>query len=329
MIKLRRFSISYERGRQLLLFLFCLFLAFILWSVHKLSENYSIYLHYKVEVTTDIAGRASDAVSKESLVFRGKSSGFYILQHRYSGKENLIKLQLDRKYFKKDYKSKDGFFVISTDIRERLSQYFGETVEIEALAADTLHFEFPGQTNRRIPVSANVKLSFSNQYMAGTAFKLNPDSISVYGDISVIRSIDSLFTKPIKLENLSAGRQGVIALEQIPGIRYSQNEVYYSVDVVRYVEKSRQLEVSVINTPAGKSLIPSPREVTLIYREQFGSSKPGDPEKLSVFIDFLEFENTVNHVLKPQLSVVPDWILSYKFDPPFVEGEIFSKDTLK
>ena len=241
----------------------------------------------------------------------------------------MIKLQLDRKYFKKDFKSKDGFYIISTDIRERLSQYFGETVEIEALAADTLRFEFPGQTNRRIPVSAKLKLSFSDQFMAGTEFKLNPDSISVYGDVSVIKSIDSVFTKPVTFENLSAGRQGVVALEQIPGIRYSQNEVYYSIDVVRYVENSIKVEIFAINVPAGKSLVTLPHEVTLVYREKFGTSKPGDIDKLSVFVDFLEFENTVNHVLKPHLTVVPDWILSYKFDPPFVEGQIISRDALK
>lgn len=236
MIKLKGFTISYERGRQLLLFLFCLFLAFILWSVHKLSENYSIYLHYRVVVSTDISGRTSEALSKEILVFRGTSSGFYILQHRYSDKDNIIKLQLERKFFKKSRESKDGFFVIATDIRERLSQYFGETVEIEALNADTLNFEFPSQANRRLPVSAKVQLSFKDQYLAATSFKLIPDSISIYGDLSKINAIDSIYTKQIILENLSAGRQGVIALEPISGIRFSQNEVRYSIDVVKYVE---------------------------------------------------------------------------------------------
>lgn len=329
MIKLRRFSISYERGRQLLLFLFCLFLAFILWSVQKLSEDYSIYLHYKIAVTTDISGRASESVSNESLVFRGKSSGFYILQHRYNGKDNIIRLDLEKKYFKKDKAVKDGFFLISTDIREKLSQYLGGTVEIESLAADTLKFDFPAQTNRVLPVSAKFKISFGNQYMAETSLKLNPDSIAVYGDLSLLGSLDSIYTKQIKHDNLSAGIQGVINLEPVPGVRFSQDEVHYSLDVVRYVEKSVKLRISFINSNPDKLAVTSPEEVTLIYRERFGSSKPEDSEKLSAFVDCLEIESSVNRVVKPQLTAVPDWFLSYRFEPPFVEGKIVLKDTIK
>jgi len=73
MIKLKKFSISYERGRQLLLFLFCLFLAFIIWSIHKLSEEYTVYLQYKVSVASDLASRAAEAHAGETLIVRGRS----------------------------------------------------------------------------------------------------------------------------------------------------------------------------------------------------------------------------------------------------------------
>jgi len=143
MIKLRKLRISYERGRQVLLFLFCLFLAFIIWSIHKLSGDYSIYLNYKVHVTTDLQGRDAEAFSSNLLTLKGRASGFYILQQRYIKGGESIYIQVDRRLFKRTPSAKDGYYLLSSGIRDKLSESFGENFEIEHFSVDTLFFNFP------------------------------------------------------------------------------------------------------------------------------------------------------------------------------------------
>ena len=318
MIKLKKFSISYERGRQLLLFLFCLFLAFIIWSIHKLSEEYTVYLQYKVSVASDLASRAAEAHAGETLIVRGKSTGFYILQHRYSGEQNTIWLNVERRLFKKSQSIHDGFFLLTSDIRDKIILYLGENVDIESFATDTLSFVFPGQTNKRVPVSSRAVLSFAPQYMASGPVRLSPDTITIYGERELLSKIDSVVTQPIKLDNLSDGSQGVATLKAEDGVRFSHNEILYSVEVVRYVERSLQLPVEVIEIPAGVSVRVIPGEVTVYFREKFKSSANSD-DKMMLYIPFSEFKKSLNGIVKPILNTNEINVLSYRTEPSFVE----------
>jgi len=148
MIKLRKLSISYERGRQVLLFLFCLFLAFIIWSIHKLSGDYSIYLNYRVCVSTDYQGKSSAAYSENLLILKGRANGFYILKQRYLRGEETLYLQVEKSFFKKMPDTDAGYFLLSSNIRDKLSENFGKNIEIERLAVDTLFFNFSRHINK-------------------------------------------------------------------------------------------------------------------------------------------------------------------------------------
>jgi len=318
MIKLRKFTISYERGRQLLLFLFCLFLAFIIWSIHKLSEEYTVYLKYKVSVASDLTARAAEAQAEETLIVRGKSTGFYILQHRYSGEQNSVKLSVERRLFRKSRSVQDGFYLLTSDIRDKIILYLGENVNVESFATDTLSFIFPGQTNKRVPVSSRAVLSFAPQYMAAAPVKLSPDTVTIYGERAILATIDSVITMPIKLDNLSAGSQGVAELKPNEGVRYSHNEVLYSVDVTRYVERSTILAVEVTEAPQGITVKVQPDVVTVYYREKFGTS-PGMSDKMMLYIPYAEIAKSLNGVLKPILNTNEVNVLSYRTEPAFVE----------
>lgn len=327
MIKLRKISISYERGRQLLLFLFCLFLAFIIWSIHKLSEEYTVYLNYKVSVASDLSARATEAHAEETLIVRGKSTGFYILQHRYSGEQSIVKLNVERRLFRRSRSAEDGFYLLTSEIRDKIILYLGENVNIESFATDTLNFVFPGQTNKRVPVSPRAALSFAPQYMAAAPVKLSPDTVTIYGEKSLLASIDSVVTLPIKLDNLSSGSQGVATLKPYEGVRFSQNEVLYSVEVARYVERSTILAVEVTDTPLGFTTSVHPDVVTVYYREKIGTN-PGMSDRMILFIPFEEIGKSVSGVLKPTLNTNEINILSYRTEPPFVEVRV-TGDTLK
>ncbi len=323
MIKLRKLKISYERGRQTLLFLFCLFLAFIIWSVHKLSGDYSIYLNYRVQVTTDIQGRASVAFSDNLLTLRGRGSGFHILQQRFLKEGEVVRLEIDKKLFKRVPSTKDGFVLLSSDIRDELSENFGDKFIIEYFTVDSLFFNFPKQVNLRVPVAPIYEVEYKEQYMAVKKMKLNPDTITIYGDYAVIQLVDSIKTKKIAFNNLSKTKNGIVDLEQLPGIRFSQNDVYYTLEVERYVEKSISLPVEVRDCPSEKKVTFFPQEVKLIYRMPFKYIKNTDQtENLKIVIDYKDIINSVNYFVDPSLERVPDNFLSFDFDPKIIECKV-------
>ncbi len=325
MIKLRKLRISYERGRQVLLFLFCLFLAFIIWSVHKLSADYSSYLTYRIHVSTNLQGRAAEAFSNNLLTLKGRASGFYIFQERYLKGRKSLSIQADMHLFKINPSVDDEYYLLSSDIRDKLNESFGENLKIEKFSVDTLFFNFPRQINRKVPIASRYMASFKNQYMPVGKMKLNPDIITIFGDYSIIGKVDSIITKQLNFENLEATKNGVVELETIPEIRFSQKEVYYSLEVVRYIEKSVTIPVEVINTPSGKEIKIFPAEVKMIYKVPFNYSKNGKEGKFVANIDYNEVVNSINSFVEPKLVMKPTEVLSISFDPKFVECRIIEK----
>jgi YbbR domain-containing protein len=153
--------------------------------------------------------------------------------------------------------------------------------------------------------------------------KLNPDTITIYGDYGVIQIIDSIKTKKITFNNLSKTKNGVVDLEQLPGIRFSQNEVYYSLEVERYVEKSISLPVEVRDSPSDKIVTFFPQVVKLIYRIPFKYiNNTEETENLKIIIDYKDIINSVNYFVEPSLERVPDDFLSFDFDPKFIECRV-------
>ena len=328
MIKLRIFNISYERGRQILLFLFCLFLAFVIWSIHKLSESYTVYLQYKVTASAGLEGRSGEADSENYLIVRGKATWFYILQHRYSGTINKIYISPERREIRRRAGVTDGFYVLVKDVNDRLIQSFGNTLFVESFATDTLFYFFPGQTNKRVPVKPDFIISYAPQYTLNSTPKLSPDSVTLYGESTLLSKIDSVFTKQLKFQNLDKSVQGVVELIPEKGVRFSSGDISYSMDIVRYVEKSIQLPLSFVNVPDGIILKSNPSEVTLYFREKFGEA-PNDAASVTMEVDYHDFETSINGVVKVLLSGNNKGVLSWRADPPFVEVSVASVDTLK
>ncbi|MFA5850639.1 MAG: hypothetical protein WC833_12260 [Bacteroidales bacterium] len=325
MIKLRKLKISYERGRQVLLFLFCLFLAFIIWSIHKLSADYSAYLTYRVHISTNLQGRASDALSNNLLTIKGRSSGFYILQQRYLKGDESIYIQVNRRLLKANSSSSDEYFLLSSDIRDKLGESFGENLAIENFSVDTLFFNFPRQVNKKVTIASKYSASYKSQHMATGKIKFNPDVITIYGDYSLIEKIDSIFTIPQRFQNLEESINGVVDLEEIPEIRLSQKEVYYSLEVERYIEKSIIVRAKVINTPEDKEVSLFPEEVKMTYRVPLSYSQKMESEKFVTIIDYHEVMNSINSFVEPKLSERPTEILSLDFEPKFVECRIIQR----
>ncbi|MCK9305137.1 MAG: hypothetical protein PHV14_11685 [Bacteroidales bacterium] len=140
MLKFRRISFSYERGRQVLLFLFCLFLAFVIWSVHKLSGDFSTYFNYRVHLKTVINGRDAEAVSENLMTLRIRAGGFYILKQKFTREWPSVFLNVDYRQLNRVPGNEGHYSLISTNLRENIREALGESIVMESVVSDTLLF---------------------------------------------------------------------------------------------------------------------------------------------------------------------------------------------
>ncbi|MEA5005691.1 MAG: hypothetical protein VB022_04670 [Rikenellaceae bacterium] len=325
MIKLRRFRISYERGRQALLFLFCLFLAFILWAIHNLSASYSTNLNYTVHIVTQKRGYSGEATAENKLSLTGVSSGFYILQNRLGIKSPEVTLPVDGRLIRPLSGTHDKFYIVVKEITDVISDVISEHLEIESYSSDTIYLTLPLQSHREIPIAVDYKARFKDQYMPAGKIKISPSTVTVYGELSILNKMDSIKTEPLTFERLSSSRSGVVDLMPIPGLRYEEKDFYYTLEVVRYVENTLLLPVETLNVPPEKFVRFFPNKIKVVYRVPLRNTHSQENAIFVATIDYNDIASSISNTVEPKVSGLPEDLLFVDLDPKFIQCKVIEK----
>ena len=220
-----------RKGGDMIIFIISLLLAFFMWSIQKLSQEYSSFLKYYISINTIIPGYSQNSTSDDVLVLRGKATGFYILKHSYTSSHNrVIDVNIDPKFIHKYKDKQNKFFVKSADIKNKIQESLGSDLALEAFTTDTLFFNLNKQMYKKVPVYANTSLSYKQQYMPFSKVQQKPDSVLIYGNSNVIDSVDSISTSLISGSKSSHNINGIIRLKEIQGVDIPVKAIYYSRD---------------------------------------------------------------------------------------------------
>ena len=305
-------------GRNWIILVFSLLLAFFMWSIMKLSASYSSYVRYRIEASTNIPGRSNTAVSTDVLVIGAKSTGFHIIQNLQGAQGNALLLdEIDGKHFRKYREDGDLFYLLPDNIRQKIQDALGADVKVESLATDTLFFEFPVQGNRKVAVVASSAIKYGKQFMPYSEILLKPDSVLIYGDEAVISNIHHVTTQAIKSNDTQHSLSGVVKLNPLKGVRFSQEEIFYSQEVGRFVEHTVNVPVTIGNAPSYANVAIVPQEVTIKYRQPFVGASAYSQQDFSVVVEYDEILR--KDVVKPNVARMPEGILTIDMEPKFVE----------
>ena len=289
-----------------------LLLAFSIWLIHNLSLNYSDTLSMPVVARCEIEGHSNVSSNSSMIAARCRTSGFSLLRIRHQAKRKALNVRFDSK----DLHHKDGeiFYITAAELSNYVTEIFGDGVRLESFLSETVQFRFPFENNKKVPVQAVQVVSFKPQYMAMGQIRLQPDSVTIYGEPFHLEHIDRVFTRTIDLHNLKSSAHGVIRLEPVHGVRMSATEVNYSLDVTRYVEIRSEVSVGVRNVPAGKKLSVYPSTASVVYKCAFPLSQ--DPtEGVQFYIDYADFKSSIGGKCIAHASRVPEGVIECTVTP--------------
>lgn len=299
-------------GRDVGVFLMSLLLAFGIWLIHNLSLQYSDTMTVPVVAECNIEGHSNVSSTSSIIAARCRTSGFSLMRSKHKAKRNAVHIRFDSK----DMHQKEGelFYITSAELGNYVTDIFGDGVRLESFLSETVQFRFPFENNKRVPVQAVTVLSFRPQFMAMAPIRLQPDSVTVYGEPYHLENIDRVFTRTIDLMNLKSSAHGSVKLDPIAGVRMSDSEVNYTLDVTRYVEISTEVGVTPRNVPAGVKLSVYPSTAKVVYKCAFPLSR--DPEEeVSFYIDYHDFEKSLGGRCVAHPSKIPQGVIEYSIDP--------------
>lgn len=306
---------GWKDRKEWALLLLSLLLAFIVWLIHSLSLQYSVFLEYNVELNSALQGRARSAVSENTLIVRGRSDGYNILKQRLS-RRKILRVTAPASNLK--YRGGDQFYALAEDIKSNIVESLGGSVELEFIVSDTLDFTYPRMTSKKVPVVPKSSIDFKPQYMSVGKVVLRPDSIDIYGDAALLENVDSVFTEVISEKGVDGSIQGLCSLVPVRRVSFSENTVFYSLSVVRYIEESVTVPVTATGVPDDKYLISLPSSVRLTFRREF-SNVPCHPEDFSLTVSYSDFIRTIDSELVPELVRKPEGVISWEISPRYVD----------
>lgn len=306
---------DWKDGKEWLLLLLSLLLAFIIWLLHSLSLEYSVFFEYNVQLTSSLEGRSRSSVSEDVLIVRGRSEGYYILRQRI-GRRKTVRVTAPATVLV--HKADDMFSVGCESIKSNVVEALGGNVNLEFIVTDSLDFAFPRMTSKRVPVAPRTSISFRGQYMPLGRIELRPDSVDIYGDARLLETVDSVMTETIFATEVDGPIQGLCSLVPVRRLEFSEDNIYYSMNVVRYIEESMEVPVQSSGVPEGKDLIVLPSTVRLTFRRVFSSAQY-TPDDFGLVVRYQDFINTIDQELIPELISYPSGVVSWEISPRYVD----------
>lgn len=303
-------------GRDWAVLLLALLLAFSIWIIHNLSLKYNDYLTMPVAAKCSIDGHAALASNTCDVVARGRATGYKVLKFNAPGRRKPVTVEFSPSVMK--HKEGDLYYVTSDALQEYTHLIYGSGVSIEYFVSDTLFYRFPVVNSKKVPVVPVSSLTYDSQYMSDGQMEISPDSVYVYGEPHRLETISQVYTRPIRYSDLNSNVSGFVELEKVRGVSFSENQVRYGINVVRFVEMTSVVPVRCINVPADKILMVYPSSVNVSLKCVYPLPAKFENQP-AVYVDYNDFLKSVSGKCPVRMVDMGSGIIDVDIDPVYAE----------
>jgi YbbR domain-containing protein len=195
-------------------------------------------------------------------------------------------------------------------------------VDIKKISPDTLFFAAKRGVNKNVPVRPVIFASADRGFILSKAM-INPAYVTINGDSASLRSIDSISTSPLYLNQLSVNYTGKLNLVRpSENVYLNLNEVSVSITADKLLEKEVEVEVIALNSPEG--MIPKlfPAKVKIKFSSAKNDFNDISEKEFKAVVNFRKQKKKKNK-LPVELSILPTQAHILSIEPSEVEFLLF------
>lgn len=304
-------------NRKVATFLACLALSVLFWLMMALSKDYTIVLSYPVEYVNAPKDKVISNLLPRSIDMEIKARGFYLLAHKFKDPQTVFVDLSDNKALS----TKNYYYILTNEKMNKIAEQFSSRINIVRIIPDSIFLNFNKKITKRVPVVANIKMSFNNQFQLSDSVLLEPAFVEVSGAVEVLAKLNKVETSPIVLKDIEQSKMVELDLLRntpLGEVDINVKKVKALINVKKYTEAVIELPIEPINLPSGYSLKAFPDKVTVKYNVAFDNYGKMNSSLFRAVIDYKKAEPNSNK-LKIVLEKFPTEIRSVKLDPEKVE----------
>lgn len=298
-------------------FLICLAISGFLWLSHTLNRPYYYSLNIPVKFVNLPANKTLLSELPGQLRFDIKTSGlklFFVLLNR-----PFDPVMVDFNSLKGDNKSQT-YAISSGNINLISSTKF--KVNIEKISPDTLFFAAKKGMNKNVPIRPIIFANADKGFILSKPV-INPAYLTINGDSASLRSIDSVSTVPLYLNQLSVNYAGKLNLVRpSENVHLNLNEVSVNISADKLLEKEIEVEVIALNCPANFTPKLFPSKVKLKYSSAKNDLNDITDRNFKAVVNFSKQKKDKNK-LPVELTILPTQAHVLSIEPQEVEFLLF------
>jgi hypothetical protein len=315
---LKYFSKHRKPGKTKAFFI-CLLIAAFLWLVHSLNTVYTYTVKLPVSFNNMPLNKRPLMQLPEELYVDVKASGLKLSLILFSRPFKT----LDIDFNKLKPLGRNQHYVLSASNLNFRSVFNLET-QVRHITPDTLYFSEKTGYQKIVP----VKIPLYVQCREGFGFKrpvINPNFITIWGDTNVISSIDTIYTQPLTLNDLSQNVSSNISfIRPDPEVYSSASSAHIFIEVTRLVEHMISLPLADVNIVPRQEVNIYPPAVNVRFTSLQNNFSERDTSMFKARIDSRKI-NKKNRKCRVFLQSVPQNITVMEIDPQEVEILIFKR----
>lgn len=229
-------------------FLICVLVSAFLWTIIKLSDEYTIQTTFKV----CYVNVPSDKYMSENCAFNQKvtitDSGFKLIRYylvRISKRVVKISLAEIPYRYENEYES---YSYSGRYVCQAVADFLGVSVNGISISDNTIYFNMQNLKMKRVPVELNTNLTFQKQNQLYSKPVITPDSVDIFGYEKIVDTISSIKTELITATNINKDFTRTVRINLLDGLVNSTTEtVDVFFDVEPFTEANYDVKVRSIS----------------------------------------------------------------------------------
>lgn len=306
--------------KELLIYLFFLFMSIILWYLIALSKDYTTVINYQVKYENFPKGKVLVSDLPEKLSFKVRGFGFSILKHKLTSFIYPVSLPINK--FRLDILRKDNqyeYFLLTRYAKEWVGNQLGSELQLVEIKPDTLLLKFTDVVDKKVCVKPLFNLQFAKQYMLFGDVKIKPDSIVVSGPQVMTDTLHYIYTKEINETKVKDSIVVDVELLPIKKFLFPTKKVQVTIPVEKYTEKILNIPIEAENAPEGYDLKTFPGYITLSCLIGISSYDYLKTYMFHASVDYKTLAGNSQNKLKVNLTKSPPNIQNVRFHPKSVD----------
>ncbi|CAA0170322.1 CdaR family protein [Tenacibaculum maritimum] len=297
-------------------FIAFLVISIFFWLLTKLSKEYTTTINVPIAYINLPQHKILQKDTPKRINLSIKGSGFKL----FTANLENITLKLNAANISKEVKNS-----YSLSLKKQLNEIKKQLptgLALQPLENNIIYLSLDSLSSKKVPVEANLKITYEKGYNLSGNIILEPDSIQISGAETAIKNIEKLTLHQLPLKNLSKNTTKNIEIHEakaLKKIKFSHNTVKAYIKVDKFTEGYFEVPFTLKNVPADTEINTFPKLVKVSYTVGLKDFNKVNANSFSIICDYKKTINNNIDYLIPEIENQPKLIKSVKISPKKIE----------